>query len=171
MLQAWRIERYGWRGADSERGHSAPPRGGGDTELFLVHPGGPFWAKKDDGAWSIPKGIIDHGEDPFACAVREFHEETGFAIVGPARDLGIFRQPSGKLLHVWAVEGDCDPTRLRSNLFEIEWPPRSKRMQAFPEVDRGGWFNHANAVRKITKGQRPAIEAFFATAATDAGSE
>ena len=144
---------------------------GDDTELFLVHPGGPFWARKDDGAWSIPKGIIDFGEDPFACALREFHEETGFAIDGPARKLGIFRQQSGKLLHVWVVEGDCDPARLRSNLFEIEWPPHSKRMQSFPEVDRGGWFNGAAAITKITRSQRPVIETFFSTASTDSGPE
>lgn len=135
---------------------------GPPTEVFLVHPGGPYWAKRDDGAWSVPKGLVDPEEERLACARREFREETGFAIDGPAREMGVFRLPSGKLLHVWAVEGDCDPAKLASNWFEMEWPPRSKHMQSFPEVDRGGWFGEMDALRKITKGQRPVVEAFFA---------
>lgn len=131
------------------------------AEVFLVHPGGPYWANKDEGAWSVPKGIIDGDEEHFACAQREFREETGFAVGGPARFLGVFRQPGGKRVHVWAVAGDCDPAALRSNLFELEWPPRSGRIQSFPEVDRGGWFGRAEAIRKIAKGQCPIIEAYF----------
>lgn len=133
-----------------------------DRQVFLVHPGGPFWVKKDDGAWSVPKGIVDAGEEHLAAAKREFREETGFVIDSPAHDLGVFRQPSGKLLHVWTMEGDCDPAKLKSNLFEMEWPPRSKKLQSFPEIDRGGWFGETDARRKITKGQRAVIEAFYA---------
>jgi predicted NUDIX family NTP pyrophosphohydrolase len=133
------------------------------AEVFLVHPGGPFWAKKDAGAWSVPKGIVNPLEDELACARREFHEETGFDSKdgGYPHDLGIFLQPSGKRLHIWAVEGDCDPAALRSNSFELEWPPKSGRRERFPEVDRGGWFNREHALLKITKGQRPVIERFF----------
>jgi predicted NUDIX family NTP pyrophosphohydrolase len=132
------------------------------AEVFLVHPGGPFWAKKDDGAWSVPKGIVDPGEDEFAAALREFKEETGSDIGGDARDLGVFRLPGGKRLHVWAIEGDCDPAQLKSNLFEMQWPPKSGRMQSFPEVDRGAWFGKAQALQKIVAGQRPILETFFA---------
>jgi predicted NUDIX family NTP pyrophosphohydrolase len=127
-------------------------------ELFLVHPGGPFWAKKDDGAWSMPKGLIEDGEDPEVAARREFEEETGIALTGPLTELGSFRQPSGKIVVAFAAEGDCDPTAIRSNEFEIEWPPRSGRMAKFPEVDRAGWFESAAALAKILKGQRPIVE-------------
>ena len=138
-------------------------RGQGEyREVFLVHPGGPFWAAKDDGAWSIPKGLVDQGEDPLAAAQREFREETGFIVKGPFRALGTFRQPGGKLVLVWAAEGDCDPSRLVSNTFEIEWPPRSGRTRQFPEVDRGAWFRKSDAMTKILKGQRPALEVLFA---------
>jgi predicted NUDIX family NTP pyrophosphohydrolase len=136
-------------------------RRGSQVEVFLVHPGGPFWAKKDDGAWSVPKGLVGPGEDEFACAQREFREETGFDASGPGEDLGTFRLPSGKRLHVWASAGDCNPEALRSNLFEMEWPPGSGRTQSFPEVDRGGWFDRAEALRKITRGQSPMLEKFF----------
>ena len=139
-------------------------RRGPRLEVFLVHPGGPYWARKDDGAWSVPKGLVDPHEDELVCARREFTEETGFepAATGSERDLGIFRQPSGKRLHVWAVEGDYDPAALRSNLFEMEWPPGSGRTAQFPEVDRGGWFDRAQALAKITSGQRPLLEKFYA---------
>jgi predicted NUDIX family NTP pyrophosphohydrolase len=134
------------------------------VEVFLVHPGGPFWAKKDEGAWSVPKGLVDPGEDELAGARREFREETGFdaAATGSEHDLGTFRQPSGKRLHVWAIEGDCDPTGLSSNVFEMEWPPHSGRMAQFPEVDRGGWFDQLQALRKIAPGQRPILAEFYA---------
>jgi predicted NUDIX family NTP pyrophosphohydrolase len=139
-------------------------RGDGEhREVFLVHPGGPFWAAKDDGAWTIPKGLVDQGEDPLVTAQREFREETGFVAEGPFRALGRFRQPGGKLLVIWAAEGDCDPSRLTSNMFEMEWPPRSGRTKAFPEVDRGAWFRQSVAIKKILKGQRPALEALFAS--------
>jgi predicted NUDIX family NTP pyrophosphohydrolase len=133
------------------------------TQVFLVHPGGPYWAKKDDGVWSVPKGIVNPAEDELAGAHREFQEETGFAADARGRehDLGTFRQPSGKRLHIWAVEGDCDPVALTSNLFEMEWPPKSGRRAAFPEVDRGHWFEREAALRKITPGQRPIIEKFY----------
>lgn len=136
----------------------------GPTEVFLVHPGGPYWASKDAGAWSVPKGVVEPDEDELACARREFREETGFDALaaGSALDLGVFRLPSGKRLHVWAVEGDCDPAALRSNLFEMEWPPRSGRSAQFPEVDRGGWFDRATALRKIVRGQRLVLEKLFA---------
>lgn len=135
------------------------------VEVFLVHPGGPFWARKDDAAWSIPKGLIDPGEDPLAAARREFAEETGFVLGDDDayRDLGLFRLTGGKNLHVFARQGDCDPAALRSNSFEMEWPPRSGRMQSFPEVDRAQWFAEEAALAKITKGQRPMLRAFFAT--------
>jgi predicted NUDIX family NTP pyrophosphohydrolase len=133
------------------------------SEIFLVHPGGPFWAKKDDGAWSVPKGVVNAHEDELAGARREFQEETGFDAGGGgyAHDLGIFMQPSGKRLHIWAIEGDCNPADLTSNLFELEWPPRSGRRAQFPEVDRGDWFNREQALVKITKGQRPVVESLY----------
>jgi len=139
-------------------------RRGSRTEVFLVHPGGPYWAKKDDGVWSVPKGLVDPDEDQLACARREFKEETGFDANGRGHehDLGIFRQPSGKRLHIWAIEGDCNPAQLCSNLFELEWPPKSGRTRQFPEVDRGGWFDRAQALLKILKGQRPILEKFYA---------
>ena len=139
-------------------------RGDSGLEVFLVHPGGPYWSRKDEGAWSVPKGLVDAGEEELACARREFREETGFDAPGSGTelDLGTFRQPSGKRLHVWAIEGDCDPAQLNSNLFEMEWPPKSGRTAQFPEVDRGGWFDRARALEKITRGQRPILERLYA---------
>jgi len=139
------------------------------AEVFLVHPGGPYWANKDAGAWSVPKGLVDPGEDELACARREFKEETGFAASdgAPEHDLGVFRQAGGKRLHVWAIEGDCNPAELRSNLFEIEWPPKSGRTGRFPEVNRGGWFDRAHALLKIANGQRPILEKFYAAFGVD----
>lgn len=127
-------------------------------EVFLVHPGGPLWAKKDFGVWSIPKGEIDEGEDPLAAARREFEEETGFRPQGPFRELTPVRQRSGKVILAWAVEGDCDAMAIRSNTFTMEWPPRSGRQQEFPEVDRGGWFDHDMGSRKILNGQRVLLD-------------
>ena len=129
----------------------------GQPELFLVHPGGPFWAKKDEGAWSIPKGLYEPREDPLAAAKREFEEETGCIPQGNFLELGSFRQPSGKLILAWALEGDFDPSNLRSNSFSMEWPPRSGAMQDFPEVDRAAWFSPHEAVRKALKGQLPIL--------------
>lgn len=144
-------------------------RRAGGFEFFLVHPGGPFWRNKDAGAWTIPKGMIEPGEDPLAAARREFEEETGFPVNGVFTELGSFRQPGGKQVLVWALEGDCDPDKLASNAFEMEWPPRSGRRQSFPEVDRGGWFNAAAARDKLLVGQRDVLERFFETCAAPEG--
>jgi len=136
-------------------------RMGGGIEIFLVHPGGPFWAAKDEGAWSIPKGLCAADEDALAAARREFAEETGVDVDGDFVELGAFRQPSGKIIQAWALQGDCDPARLKSNLFAMEWPPRSGRQQEFPEVDRAGWFAPRDAVIRIVAGQRPIIAALL----------
>ncbi|HUO90582.1 MAG TPA: NUDIX domain-containing protein [Rhizomicrobium sp.] len=133
----------------------------GRCEVFLVHPGGPYWAKKDTGTWSVPKGIAGPGEDHLDAARREFREETGFDAKGRVHALGTFPQRSGKRLIVWAAEGDCDPARLASNMFEMEWPPRSGRLRRFPEADRGGWFGRSEALGKIVPGQRPILEALY----------
>ena len=135
----------------------------GRVEVFLVHPGGPYWARKDDGAWSVPKGLLEPGEDELVCAHREFREETGFdpGSTGAEYDLGSFRLSSGKRLHVWALEGNCDPALLRSNHFEMQWPPRSGRVEQFPEVDRGDWFDRTTALRKIASAQRPILEGLY----------
>lgn len=125
----------------------------GHLEVLLVHPGGPYWAKKDEGAWSIPKGEFEDGEDPLAAAKREFQEETGFAPEGETVPLDPVRQPSGKLVHAWAMERDFDPAGLKSNTFSLEWPPKSGRLQEFPEVDRAAWFPMDEAHRKMLKGQ------------------
>ncbi len=124
-------------------------------EVFLVHPGGPFWAKKDDGVWSLPKGEISPGEDALAAARREFQEETGFTLEGPMDPLTPVKQPSGKIIHAWVKEGDCDALAVRSNTFVMEWPPRSGRKQEFPEIDRAGWFSISEALIKIGQGQIP----------------
>jgi predicted NUDIX family NTP pyrophosphohydrolase len=125
-----------------------------EAEVFLVHPGGPLWAKKDAGAWSIPKGEYEPGEDPLAVAKREFQEETGFPVGGTCHPLTALKQPSGKVISAWAVEGDVDPAALTSNTFTLEWPPQSGRKREFPEVDRGGWFDLPAARDKIQAGQR-----------------
>ena len=124
----------------------------GHVEVLLVHPGGPFWMKKDAGAWSIPKGEYDEGEDAFAAATREFQEETGLVAQGPFLPLAPVRQ-SGKIVQAWAFEGDCQPESLKSSTFFLEWPPRSGRRQEFPEVDRAEWFGLEEARRKIIPGQ------------------
>ena len=130
----------------------------GALEVFLVHPGGPFWARKDDGAWSIPKGEFAPGEDPLAAARREFAEETGLAVDGEVRALAPIRQAGGKVVHAFALEGELDADAIRSNSFTIEWPPRSGRLREFPEVDRAGWFALAEARRKILKSQLGLLE-------------
>jgi predicted NUDIX family NTP pyrophosphohydrolase len=132
---------------------------GDDLRLLLVHPGGPFWAKKDEGAWSIPKGEYEGGEDALAVARREFEEELGApAPAGEAIELGELVQPSRKVVTAYAIEDDFDPSRLRSNLFEMEWPPKSGRLQSFPEVDRAQWSTPEEAREKILPGQRPFID-------------
>jgi predicted NUDIX family NTP pyrophosphohydrolase len=133
-------------------------RRGGRLEVFLVHPGGPFWAKKDLGAWSIPKGECDPEENPFRAAKREFHEETGLSIEGNFRPLRAAKQPGGKTVVAWAVEGDLDPATIKSNTFSMEWPPRSGRQQEFPEIDRAAWFEIDEAKQRILKGQVALLE-------------
>ena len=128
-------------------------RNGNGVEVLLGHPGGPFWRNKDLGSWSIPKGLIAEGEKPLAAARREFTEETGHRPRGKSLPLGEARQPGGKRVQAWAVEGDWDAASLKSNMFEMEWPPRSGRKHSFPELDRVEWFDLAEAQAKILKGQ------------------
>jgi predicted NUDIX family NTP pyrophosphohydrolase len=125
----------------------------GGTEVLLVHPGGPFWTGKDEGAWSIPKGEFTPPEDPLEAAYREFNEETSCLAAGGVIRLTALKQPSGKVIQAWALEGNCDAGSIRSNTFTLEWPPRSGRWQEFPEVDRAGWFSLEVARKKIIKGQ------------------
>jgi predicted NUDIX family NTP pyrophosphohydrolase len=127
-------------------------------EVLIVHPGGPFWTKKDDGAWSIPKGEYVEEEDPLEVAKREFHEETGMEVSGPCIELPTARQPSGKIIRAWAVEGDLDPASIRSNSFSMEWPPKSGRVQSFPEVDRALWCELPLARTKLIPGQRVLLD-------------
>ena len=136
---------------------------GGRTEVLLVHPGGPFWARKDQGAWSIPKGEYDDGDDPLAAAVREFEEETGQA---PPTDelveLGTLRQAGGKLVSAWAAPGDLDPATVTSNTFTMEWPPRSGRRREFPEIDRAAWFDLDTAREKLVAAQAELLDRLVA---------
>jgi predicted NUDIX family NTP pyrophosphohydrolase len=141
-------------------------RTGSGTEVFLVHPGGPFWAKKDLGAWSIPKGEFDEDEDGLAAAKREFLEEVGQAIEGNFIALTPVKQRGGKVVHTWAVEGEVDAAAVKSNEFEMEWPPRSGRTARFPEVDRGQWFPMVEALRRILPAQAPILEELQAKAGT-----
>lgn len=126
---------------------------GGDVQILLGHPGGPFWINRDSGAWTIPKGLIAPGESPLEAARREFAEETGHHPNGKSLPLGDAKQPGGKVVHIWAVQGDWDAKRLRSNTFQMEWPPKSGRQQTFPELDRASWFPISEARQKILKGQ------------------
>jgi predicted NUDIX family NTP pyrophosphohydrolase len=130
-------------------------------EVFLVHPGGPLWAKKDKGAWTIPKGEYEQDENPLVAARREFEEETGFRAIGEFVDLGSIKQKSGKVVSAWAFEGDCDPAKLRSNTCEIEWPPRSGRRLEISEVDRGRWFSMNEASEYIREEQRELLRRLF----------
>mgnify|MGYP005842409481 CR=1 FL=1 len=130
----------------------------GRLEVLLVHPGGPLWARRDEGAWSIPKGEFEDDEDPLAAAKREFAEESGLTVDGDVIPLEPLRQPGGKVVYAWAMRHDFDPAALRSNTFSMEWPPRSGRYQAFPEVDRAAWFTIEAARRKILKGQAPLLD-------------
>ncbi len=139
----------------------------GALEFFLVHPGGPLFAAKDEGSWSVVKGLLEPGEEPLAAAKRELTEETGFSPPpGPYVDLGEVTQKSGKVVRVWAVAGDFDPVLLVSNEFELVWPPRSGRVRRYPEVDRAGWFDREAAERKILAAQRPFLERGEAARAT-----
>jgi predicted NUDIX family NTP pyrophosphohydrolase len=141
-----------------------------EPEVLLVHPGGPYWARKDDGAWSIPKGVYEDDEDPLLAAKREFAEETGCVPRGEFAELGEFRQPSGKRIRVWSVEGDFDLAGFSSNMFAMEWPPRSGRIMEFPEADRAAWLEPTGARQKILKGQLAILEAFYCRLPATAGS-
>ena len=133
-------------------------RGAGGPEVLLVHPGGPFWARKDRGAWSIPKGELGDDEDPLACARREFEEETGTRAPDDLTALGEVRQRGGKRVQAWAGEGDLDADAIRSTTFELEWPPRSGRVQSFPEVDRAAWFPVEEARARLLPAQLPLLD-------------
>ncbi|AZO58850.1 MAG: NUDIX domain-containing protein [Mesorhizobium sp.] len=133
----------------------------GVFEFLLVHPGGPFWARKDERAWSIPKGLIDDGEDDLVAARREAEEELGVAIDGDFQPVGSYKQPGGKIVIAWSVEADIDVNAVRSNMFTMEWPPRSGAMKEFPEVDKAGWFSLPEAGLKILEGQRPILDDFL----------
>jgi predicted NUDIX family NTP pyrophosphohydrolase len=126
-----------------------------EPEVLLAHPGGPYWVKKDAGAWTIPKGLVEPGDELLATALREFNEETGFVAHGPFLPLAPVRQKSGKVVHAFATQGDFDPDQLVSNTFELIWPPKSGRLRSFPEVDRLGWFGHAQAMQKLLVYQQP----------------
>jgi predicted NUDIX family NTP pyrophosphohydrolase len=136
-------------------------------EVLLVHPGGPFWAGKDDGAWSIPKGEFSEDEDPLEAAKREFQEETGGRVSGECLPLTPLKQPSGKIVHAWMVRGDMDLQEFKSNTFSMEWPKGSGRLQDFPEVDRAGWFTIGSARHKMLKGQIPLLDQLQAKLALD----
>ncbi len=133
-------------------------RRGGALQVFLVHPGGPFWASKDAASWSIPKGEYPEGEDPQQAALREFEEETSQRVSGELHPLKACRQAGGKTVLAWALEGDCDAEHVRSNSFRMEWPPKSGREREFPEVDRAAWFTVAEARHKILPGQVPLLD-------------
>ena len=137
-------------------------RGKAGIEVLLAHPGGPLWARKDYGSWTIPKGQFTDGELPLDAAKREFEEEMGTAPSGEFQSLGTLKQPSGKVIHVWAAESDFDAAGVKSNLFSMEWPPKSGRMGEFPEVDRAGWFSIEQARIKILKGQQPFLDRLLA---------
>lgn len=137
----------------------------GVAEVFLVHPGGPFYARRDAGVWQIPKGEFEPGETPFAAALREFAEETGFPLApapGEAVALDPVRQGGGKIVHAWALRGDVDAGAIVSNRFSMEWPPRSGEQRDFPEVDRAAWFTLAEARQRLLPSQRPILEQFAA---------
>jgi predicted NUDIX family NTP pyrophosphohydrolase len=128
-------------------------------EVFLVHPGGPYWSKKNEGSWTIPKGEYEPGEEPLAAAIREFHEETGFTASKPFIELGSVQQKSGKIVMAWAFEGNCEPAELVSNTCDIEWPPRSGKTMVIPEVDRGDWYSLDRSRKFIRIEQIPLLEA------------
>jgi len=129
-------------------------------EVFLVHPGGPFWKNKDNGTWSIPKGEFEAPENPLDAALREFEEETGFTVKGEFIPLTPVKQPGGKTVYAWAISGNFDPAKIRSNNFSIVWPPGSGNIKEFPEIDRADWFELSSAKQKILRGQIPLLEEF-----------
>jgi predicted NUDIX family NTP pyrophosphohydrolase len=145
-------------------------RSGGELEVFLAHPGGPFWRDRDLGAWTIPKGLLEGSEDPLVAAIREFEEETAIRPEGPFLPLGSVRQKAGKLVHAWAWEGEADPCRARSNGMRTEWPRDSGRWLTFPEVDRCEWFDACNARQKINPAQAELIDRLEATLSGDVSS-
>jgi len=140
------------------------------VQVLLAHPGGPFWSRKDQGVWTIPKGLIGPSESLLSAAQREFAEETGYRPGGEAIPLGSAKQPGGKVVHVWAIEGDWDPVDLQSNTFEMEWPPRTGRRQSFPEIDRASWFGIVEARLKILKGQAAFLDHLLETLGRAEGS-
>jgi len=133
-------------------------RRAGQVEVFLIHPGGPFWSKKDDGAWCIPKGEFGTDEPPLDAARREFQEETGFRVSSDLTPLEPIRQTGGKIVHAWVVEGDCDAAAIKSNTFTMEWPLHSGLLKTFPEADRAAWFTLDQAETKMLKSQRPLLD-------------
>lgn len=159
------------RSAPSRRSRSAGillfRRREGGTEVLLGHPGGPYWARKDEGAWMVPKGAVEDGETALQAAVREFGEEVGPVPVGEPQPLGTVRQNGGKLVEVFALEGDFDPATLKSNLFELEWPPRSGRLQSFPELDQVAWMSLEEARRRILRSQLPLLDSLADLAGRD----
>lgn len=140
-------------------------------ELLLAHPGGPYWANRDDGTWSIPKGLFDQDEIPLEAAKREFKEETGFEVDGEFIPLGELKQPGGKIVHAWALEQDIDATQIVSNTYAVEWPHKSGRWRRYPEVDKAGWFTVDEARKKILKGQVGFIDRLLQAISTDSKSE
>ncbi len=145
-------------------------RFGGELEVFLAHPGGPFWRDRDLGAWTLPKGLLEESEDPLVAAIREFEEETAIRPAGPFLPLGSVRQRAGKLVHAWAWEGEADPRRARSNVMRTEWPRGSGRWLTFPEVDRCEWFDARTARRKINPAQAELIDRLEAALSRDVSS-
>ena len=129
-----------------------------EPEVFLVHPGGPFWKNKDEGAWTIPKGEFEDSEDPLRAAIREFKEETGFGIKGEFKALTPIHQKAGKIVYAWAIEGNIDAANIKSNFFEMEWPPRSGKKQSFPEVDKASWLSLTQARQKINSSQAALLD-------------
>jgi predicted NUDIX family NTP pyrophosphohydrolase len=138
-------------------------RRAGALQVLLVHPGGPYWASRDEGAWMMPKGVVEPGEDPAACAMREFEEELGTLPPGTPQPLARIRQKGGKWVEAFALEGDLDPDRIVSNSFEMEWPPRSGQLQSFPEVDRAAWLTLEQARKMILPSQLPLLDALEGT--------
>ena len=132
-----------------------------ELQVMLVHPGGPFWANKDKGTWSLPKGLCEEGEDPLVAARREFKEETSLDVDGNFIELGELRQPSQKVIHAWALERDLDPNAITSNTFELEWPRHSGVLRTYPEIDKAGWFGIAEAREKILKGQAEFLDSLL----------